>query len=43
MPGWQLVDSAENRSQELVEGREGQMGFSLSGVDAQGRTTSRDR
>jgi hypothetical protein len=43
MPSGQLVDPAEDRSQELVQGREGQMGFALSGVDAEGRITPCDR
>ena len=29
MPGWQFIDPAEDRPQELVQGRESQMGFSL--------------
>jgi hypothetical protein len=43
MPSWQAVDPAEDRSQELVKRGEGQMRLSLSGVDAEGRITSRDR
>jgi hypothetical protein len=43
MSGWQLVDPAEDRPQQLVERSEGQVRFSLSGLDAEDGESLCDR
>jgi hypothetical protein len=43
MPGRQLVDPAEDRPQELVEGGKCQVRFALGGPDAEGGVSVGDR
>jgi hypothetical protein len=43
MPGWQFIDPAEQRPQQLVKGRETQVGFPLGGAQAERGVPAPDR